>query len=172
VDNPDNDELRYTLWYRAAGEKLWRPILRDDEVLTKPKHTWETEDVPEGRYEVKLVADDTPSNDPRDALSDERISVPVLIDNHQPQVVGLAFQKGEIRGKAVDGFSTIAALEMSVDGEPWWPVRSDDEMFDEREESFAATLPAELEKGPHAAAVRATDRAGNTGAAEIHFEIK
>lgn len=172
TDNPDNDELRFTLFYRAVNEKPWRPILDDDEVLTKPKHTWETETVPEGRYEVKLVADDTPSNDPRDALRDEMISVPVLIDNHQPQVVGLAFRKGEIRGRAIDGFSTIAALEMSVDGEPWWPVRSDDEMFDEREESFATPLPAGLAEGPHAAAVRAIDRAGNSGTAEIHFEIE
>jgi len=172
TDNPDNDELRFRLYYRAVNEKPWRPILREDEVLTSPKYTWETETVPEGRYEVKLVADDSPANDPRDALADERISVPVLIDNHQPQVVGLAFQKGEIRGKAVDGFSTIAALEMSVDGEPWWPVRSDDGMFDELEESFAAPLPVGLAPGPHAAAVRATDRAGNSGTAEIHFETK
>jgi len=172
TDNPDDDELRFQLYYRAVNEKPWRPILGDDEVLTKPKYTWETETVPEGRYELKLVADDSPANDPRDVLSDERISVPVLIDNHQPLVTGLAFQKNEIRGKAVDGFSTIAALEMSVDGEPWWPLRSDDGMFDEREESFATPLPEGLAPGPHAAAVRATDRAGNSGTAEIHFETK
>jgi hypothetical protein len=172
TDNPDGDELRFRLYYRAVNEKLWRPILQEDEVLTKPKYTWETETVPEGRYEVKLAADDSPANDPRDVLSDERISVPVLIDNHQPQVFGLAFQKGEIKGKAIDGFSTIAALEMSVDGEPWWPLRSDDGMFDEREESFATPLPEGLAPGPHAAAVRAYDRAGNSGTAEIHFETK
>jgi hypothetical protein len=172
TDNPDGDDLRFRLYYRAVGEKLWRPILREDEVLTKPKYTWETETVPEGRYEVKLVADDSPSNDPRDVLSDERISVPVLIDNHQPSVVGLAVRKGEVRGKAVDGFSAIAALEMSVDGEPWWPIRSDDGMFDALEESFAIPLPADLAPGPHAVAVRAYDRAGNSGTAEIHFESK
>jgi sugar lactone lactonase YvrE len=172
TDNPDGDDLRFRLYYRAVGERLWRPILRDDEVLTKPKYTWETETVPEGRYEVRLVADDSPANDPRDVLADERISVPVLIDNHQPAVVGLAVAKGEVRGKAVDGFSAIAALEMSIDGEPWWPLRSDDGMFDEVEEAFAIPLPAELPPGPHAVAVRAYDRAGNSGTAEIHFETK
>jgi hypothetical protein len=172
TDNPDNDDLRFTLYYRAVGEKVWRPILRDDDVLTKTKYTWETESVPEGRYELKLVADDSPSNDPRDVLSDERISVPVLIDNHQPSVVGLAYANGVLRGKAVDGFSAIAWLEMSVDGEPWWPIRSDDAMFDSPEEAFATPLPAGLAAGPHAVAVRAYDRAGNMGSAELHIETK
>ena len=172
TDNPDNDDLRFTLYYRAVGEALWRPILRDDDVLTKPKYTWETESVPEGRYELRLVADDSPSNDPRDVLSDERISVPVLIDNHQPSVLGLAYAKGGIRGKAVDGFSAIAALEMSVDGGPWWPLRSEDGMFDAREEAFSTPLPDGLKPGPHAVAVRAYDRAGNMGSAELHIETK
>lgn len=172
ADNPDGDELRYTLYYRAVGEKAWRPILRDDEVLTKTKYAWETESVPEGRYEVRLVADDSPSNDARDVLADERISVPVLIDNHQPQVVGLAFAKGVVRGRAVDGFSAISALEMSVDGGPWWPLRGEDGMFDGREEPFLAPLPAGLAAGPHAVAVRAYDRAGNMGSAELHIETR
>jgi len=33
-------------------------------------------------------------------------------------------------------------------------------------------LPAHLAKGPHAVAVRAYDRAGNMGAAELHIETK
>jgi hypothetical protein len=173
VDNPDNDDLRYRLYYRAVGEQLWRPILREDEPLTKvTKYTWETDGVPAGRYEIRLAADDSPANDSRDVLSDERISVPVLVDNHQPQVVALAFKGGDISGRAVDASSAIAAIEMSVDGGEWWPVRAGDGMLDSRDEAFSAPLPDDLEPGPHAAAVRAYDRAGNAGTAEIHFETR
>jgi len=172
VDNPDGDELRYRLWYRAVGKKVWRPILRDDEVLTSKRYEWDTESVPEGRYEVKLRADDSPSNDPGEVLSDEYLSVPVLVDNHQPQVTSLKFAKGKVVGQAVDGFSAISALEFSVDGGPWMPIFCTDGLFDEVAEEFVFPAPGGLDSGPHAIAVRAYDRAGNMGAAEIHVDLK
>jgi hypothetical protein len=172
VDNPDGDELRYRLWYRAMGQEVWRPILRDDEVLTSTRYKWDTESVPEGRYQVKLRADDSPSNDPGEVLSDEYLSVPVLVDNHQPRVTGLKLVKGKLVGKAVDSFSAIAALEFSVDGGPWMPFFSADGLFDEATEAFALVVPDGLESGPHAIAVRAFDRAGNMGSDEIHVDLK
>jgi len=170
VDNPDDDTLRYRLWYRAIGEKLWRPILREDEVLTKTRHKWATESVPEGQYVIRLLADDSPDNDPAEALSDEYVSVPVLVDNHQPAVTGLAYKGGRLKGEARDSFSEISALEFSVDAGPWMPMSCADRIFDQPSERFDLPLPVELAPGPHAIAVRAYDRAGNTGTAEIHVE--
>ncbi len=172
VDNPDDDKLRYRLWYRAVGRKVWRPILKDDFVLTDKNYTWNTESVPEGRYRIKLLADDSPSNDPSEALSDEYISVPVLVDNHQPAVTALAFAAGKVKGKARDSFSAISALDFSVDGGPWMPIFCVDGIFDEIIEEFDFALTSSLEPGPHAIAVRAYDRAGNMGSAEIHVEAK
>jgi len=172
IDNPDKDDLRYRLWYRAVGQKVWRPILREDEVLTRTRYEWDTESVPEGRYEVRLRADDSPSNDPGEVLFDEYVSVPVLIDNHQPLVTGLKLTKGKVVGKATDSFSAISALEFSVDGGPWMPIFSADGLFDETAEEFSFPPPGGLESGPHAIAVRAYDRAGNMGTAEIHVDLK
>ncbi|MFO8074309.1 MAG: hypothetical protein R6V85_20800 [Polyangia bacterium] len=172
VDNPDGDTLRYRLWYRAVGEDLWRPIIDEDYLLTRSRYDWKTETVPEGRYQIRLTADDSPSNDPSAVLSDELISVPVLVDNHQPRVKELRRRGDEIQGVAEDGFSAISALEMSLDGGPWLPLFCKDGIFDEAEEEFEIELPAELEAGPHAVAVRAYDRAGNAGTAEIHIEVE
>ncbi len=172
VDNPDDDSLRYRLWYRAVGHKVWRPILKDDFVLTNKNYTWNTESVPEGRYQIKLLADDSPSNDPSEALSDEYISVPVLVDNHQPTVDALGFAAGKVKGKAKDSFSAISALDFSVDGGPWMPIFCVDGIFDEIAEEFNFALTEKLKPGPHAIAVRAYDRAGNMGSAEIHVETK
>jgi hypothetical protein len=171
VDNPDDDELRYRLWYRAVGQELWRPITREDEILTKTRYDWDTGSVPEGRYQLRLVADDSPSNDPEDVLSDERISEPLILDNQPPAVRGLACKQGAISGKAEDGFSAISWIELSVDGGPWLPLFPEDGVLDSPREEFGARLPAGLGAGPHALAVRAWDRAGNVGTAEIHVDL-
>ncbi|MCP4599112.1 MAG: WD40 repeat domain-containing protein [Proteobacteria bacterium] len=172
VNNEDEDTLRYKLWYRAIGEKVWRPITRDDEVVKSKRYTWETESVPEGRYQIRLVADDSLNNDPRNVHRDEFVSVPVLVDNHQPEVKRLTFQKSLLRGLAEDSFSTISSLEFSVDAGPWMPIFCKDGIFDEKKEEFEFPLPNDLDSGPHAVAVRAFDRTGNMGTAELHIDLK
>jgi hypothetical protein len=169
VSNPDDDDLRYQLWYRTVGETLWRPILRDDEVLKSTSFTWKTGSVPEGWYQIRLVADDSLVNDPKEVLSHEYISVPVLVDNNQPRVQKLTYKKGEVSGLAKDAFSFIAAVDVSVDGGPWFPASARDGVYDEREEAFSFLLPKVLSRGPHAVAARAIDRGGNTGIMEIHI---
>ncbi len=171
VDNPDEDELRFRLWYRAVGQQVWRPVTRDDEILTKTRYEWNTGSVPDGRYQLRLVADDSPSNDAADALSDERISEPWIIDNQPPVVRGLAFGKGALSGAVEDGFSPVSWIELSVDGGPWLPVFPKDGVLDGTREEFRAVLPAGLPSGPHAVAIRAWDRAGNVGTAEIHVDL-
>jgi hypothetical protein len=172
VDNPDGDGLRFRLWYRAAGESVWRPITREDEVVTKSPYTWSTESVPAGRYQIRLLADDSPDNDPAEALSDELVSVPVLVDNDPPRVLGLAMAGDRVRGSAEDAFSAISAIEFSVDGLPWRPASGKDGVLDAPREEFDFALPEKLAAGPHAIAVRAYDRLGNMGAAEIHVTAR
>ncbi len=172
VSNPDKDTMRYNLWYRTVGEKLWRRITKKDKVLKDTRYTWDTDTVPEGRYQLRLTADDSPDNDAREVLEDEFISVPILVDNHQPTVKGLGFRKGTVRGSAADSFSAISGLEFAVDNGPWMPVFVKDGIFDEKEEDFEFVLPKDLEPGPHAVAVRAFDRTANMGTAEIHIVLK
>jgi hypothetical protein len=171
VTNEDDDTLRYRLWYRALGKSLWRPILREDDVLTVNRLAWNTASVPEGRYQIRVRADDSPDNDAEQVLHDELISVPVLVDNHQPMVKGLAFKGGVVVGVAKDNFSAIAAVEFAVDTGPWIPSEAADGLFDETEEAFELTFEKDIEPGPHAVGVRVYDRAGNMGTAEIHVDL-
>ena len=153
-------------------DTLWRPITKDDEIVTQTKYSWDTASVPAGRYIVKLVADDSLQNDPRDVLSDEQLSAPVLVDNRPPEVTKLSFSGGKLKGQAKDGFSPLAGLEYSIDSGSWMPLMPTDGLFDEQQESFELTVPQGLSKRPHAISVRATDQLGNVGSKEIHFQTK
>ena len=172
VNNPDDDELRYRLWYRAVGTRLWRPVLKEDHVLESTRYTWDTTSIPEGTYQIKLTAEDSIQNDPREVLSDTYVSVPIDIDNNPPTIRNLAIKNGKISGSAADGYSKIGAVELSIDNGPWIPIYPEDGLYDEKTEPFALPLPKTGTTGPHAAAVRTFDRRGNMGISEILFEEK
>jgi len=168
VDNPDNDTLRYRLYYRPEGRTLWLPLFKEDFVLTATKYAWKTDTMPEGRYQLKLTADDSIDNPVGDVRSDEWISVPVEIDNHPPVITGLAFAKGRITGQAKDSFSVIAALDYSIDGATWQPAPFADGIADSPTERFDFAPEPALPDGPHVVTVRAMDRLGNFAVSEIH----
>src|SRR5690606_28596480 len=69
VDNPDEDSLRYRIEYKRVGDTKWFDALSPGEVLTNKNWDWETEDLPEGEYRVRVKVSDEPSNPPR---SEER----------------------------------------------------------------------------------------------------
>ncbi|HEY4120578.1 MAG TPA: WD40 repeat domain-containing protein, partial [Byssovorax sp.] len=46
VDNVDQDELRYRLYFRLANQQTWRPILKPNEKLTSSSYDWDTSALP------------------------------------------------------------------------------------------------------------------------------
>lgn len=161
VDNPDDDALRYRLYFRPEAGTIWQAILPEEQVLTKTSFEWNTDPVPAGRYLIKVRASDEPDNPADLALHHDKISPPVVIDNDPPRLEGLAAKGRRIRGKARDDVSPIAALEYSLDGQVWRPIFPADRLFDELEESFELDLPPEVGSGPKVIAIRAYDRAKN-----------
>lgn len=172
ADDPDGDHLVYRVYVRRVGEESWTR-LHERESWGRPDFTWLTESFPDGSYQVKVVASDSPDNPPAadggaGALEAERIAGPFLVDNHPP-TVELKVADGKVTGTAVDSASAIARLEFSVDGSPWKQVAPADGVLDSREESFLLPLP-ELKAGRHVVSVRALDEAGNTGAASVDVD--
>jgi len=162
VDNPDKDELRYRLQYRLLGTSDWFDLLKPGEKLTKENYSWETSDLPEGRYRVRVTATDDLSNPPDRATKDTRESGVVLVDNTPPSIDALAATGTHIKGIAQDGVGPIARIEVSVAGtDEWFPFFPADGIFDEQREeldidvkNIAKTLPALL-------SVRVYDKANN-----------
>ncbi|MFH1437289.1 MAG: hypothetical protein ABIJ56_16395, partial [Pseudomonadota bacterium] len=163
VDNPDEDELRYELFFAKEGEEKWISILKEGEELNEKKYSWDTTSIPAGYYLIKVVAGDEPANDPRLSADHARISKPVLVDNDPPQIwMDVAVKQGVavVSGKVSDNFSTVGAIQYSVDGKLWKNIFPLDTIFDDQSESFKFGL-GDLEPGAHTVTVRAMDEAQN-----------
>ncbi len=160
AEDPNNDPLVFRLYYRQEGER-WIPMTEDP--LRETEYAWDTSDLPDGLYEVRLAVSDEMNNPT--PLTAEKVSRPFPIDNHRPQVEGLAVVEGrvpQVRGVASDTGSLVTRIEYRVDMGPWQPLSPSDGVFDSGREAFSFSLPG-LGSGIHRLWVRVYDRAGNVG---------
>jgi outer membrane protein assembly factor BamB len=170
VENPDNDELIYKLWFRQEGDAVWRSLGGPDS-LSKPEYDWNTDSVPDGRYLIRVWASDEKVTAADRALDHQFESQPFLVDNTKPEILGLAARSGTAVGRAHDAASVISAIEFAVDGGEWRPAQPDDGLLDERDEAFTIGLSKALAPGPHIINVRAWDSADNVGSARIEIRV-
>ena len=172
VENSDNDRLRYRLWYRPEAETAFRPMHRDNEVLTQPTFTWNTDAVPDGYYVVRVEASDELQNDASLALRTHAQSEPVLIDNHPPHISKLSRRGDALTGTVEDSLGPISSLEYKVDTDPWKPLLCEDGLLDTEKETFKLPLPKDLTQGTHVIAIRTTDMRNNSVSAEWEYAVK
>ncbi len=162
VDNPDQDELRYRLEYRLVGTKAWFDLLPPGERLTKDNVTWETKDLPEGQYRIRVTVSDEPSNPPERVQRHTLESSIVLVDNSAPAVLGLKSTGRRVTARLVDGVGPIQRVEISRAGsDEWVPFFPVDGIFDEPNEELDADVSGLAPSGPALLVVRVFDRAGN-----------
>ncbi len=183
----DSDDLRYTLYLRGDGEHVWRLLKKD---LTDKVYSFDGSAIPDGGYEIKVVASDAPSHTPGDALKGELTSERFELDTTAPVISslkasaavnanckpGTCAQAISVSFDGKDATSPISHAEYSLDGGPWQYIEPVGELSDSSEEhySFTAPLPsrgqANDESTPqaeHLVAVRVYDRYDNSGAAKV-----
>lgn len=162
TDNPDEDELVYRLQYRLVGTTTWYDMLKPAERLTKDTYKWDTSDLPEGRYRVRVVASDELSNPPDQVTRHELQSSLVTVDNTPPTLLDLKSNGRTITALAVDGVGPIARVEMSLAGrDEWFPFHPLDGLFDEQREELRADVSSLVPAGPALLSIRIYDQAGN-----------
>ncbi len=174
VSDPNEDEVECNLYYKGVEEREWKELktgIRDE-----TSYSWDTVRTPDGYYMIKLVATDRPSRGITEALQDEKVFGPFLVDNGPPELRKLeAVQRQNsesyvITGVAYDRTSKISSIQVSHNSGEWEAVFPDDEMFDSREESFTFVTP-QLEEGEHVFVFIAEDAAENTGSGKILIDI-
>ena len=167
AEDRNGDTLEYSIYYRALNEKTFR-LLKE-----RQKDTFYTIDgatLADGRYIIKIVASDAPDNPAGKALTGERLSEPIDIDNTppavhpgQPQIkssgVQLVFDVEDATGR-------VKRADVSVDGSPWSPIFPDDGIADSGRERYTLELPIAT-PGEHTISMRAFDNSGNVGSVSV-----
>lgn len=174
----NGDELSYSLYLRGDGESVWR-LLKDN--LTDKAYSFDAELIPDGGYQIKVVASNAPSHNPGEALTGEKISERFEVDTTPPVVSALKANfepficaglncagKIHVSFDAEDAFSPIARAEYSLDAGPWQYIEPAGGLSDARREhyEFSVPVPAGARTGEHLVTVHVYDRHDNVGAAK------
>lgn len=181
----NGDDLTYSLFVRGDGESVWR-LLKDK--VTEKAYSFDAALIPDGGYQIKVVASDSPSHTPADALNGEKASDRFEVDTTPPTVSNLkaAAEAGTCQGdrcpkqfrvtfEAHDGYSPIAHAEYSLDAGPWQYVEPVDKISDSKSENYSLLLSIDAPDGKtseHLITVRAYDRFENVGAAKTVIPVQ
>jgi hypothetical protein len=137
--------------------------------------------IPDGGYQIKVVASDAPSHTPADALTGDKISERFEIDTTPPVITALKAESMKAQTHegsssfnihltfdAEDAFSPIAHAEYSLDAGPWQYIEPVGKLSDARREHYDIQIsaPAESKTAEHLITVRAYDRHDNAGVAK------
>ncbi len=168
----NEDELTYRLSYRKEGWKAWVE-LEDD--WDKKEYEWDTATAPAGVYQFKVAASDRKDNPDEQALTGERISAPFIVDHAPPKLelklAGFEGDRAVIEAKGEDALTRLVSAAYSVDSKKWTNVFPSDGLFDAKGEVFRFKTE-ELKPGTHVLVLRLTDAGGNTGAADVVFQVQ
>ena len=168
----NGDDLTYSLYLRGDGETVWR-LLKDK--VSDKAYSFDAALVPDGGYQIKVVASDAPSHTPGDALTGDKVSDRFVVDTTPPDVQSLKAsaevrpcgrancpQQIRVLFDAVDATSPIAHAEYSLDAGPWQYIEPVDKISDSKTEHYDLAIPADG-TGEHLITVRAYDRYDNVG---------
>jgi hypothetical protein len=163
----NDDELRYTVYYRGENEHDWK-LLKSN--LDQKFYSWDSTTLPDGAYYLKIVATDALSNPPDLALKTERESERFEIDNTPPVIDGLKAGVSMVQFTACDAGTSIERAQYSIDGGDWTLVAPIRGISDAPEERYGFSING-LAPGEHTIAVRVYDRFENVGSAKITFTV-
>ena len=165
AEDDNGDELSYDMFYRREGETSWKLLKRgmSDQILV-----WDTTSVPNGRYTVRIVAADTPSNS-TSSCALGRAREHRLRDRQRSAGRSRSCQSGETMAERPSPSTSAMRIRpcrrsssrsMGTSGSPVYPK---DGIADSRFEQFEFVLEGDaVSRG---VTLRATDALNNTASA-------
>lgn len=167
AEDTDGDRLLYHVYFRGEEEQRWKPLKLN---YQEASLALDGDILADGKYLIRVVASDSPSNSPGTAREAELVSAPVLIDN-TPPVVALGAPRRvekmlEIDADVTDAAGAVRRAEFSLNAGPWTQIAPEDGVADSARERFPVRI-GNLPGGEHLLVIRAYDSAGNAGLAKV-----
>jgi hypothetical protein len=174
----NGDDLTYSLFLRGDNEAIWR-LLKDN--LTDKAYSFDATLIPDGGYQIRVVASDAPSHTPGEELTGVKESERFEVDTTPPVVSALkaaadnpvcdglrCHRNLHVTFDAEDAYSPIARAEYSLDAGPWQYIEPVGGLSDARREHYELRIPVDEAAGKsseHLVTVRVNDRHDNIGVA-------
>ncbi len=159
--DPNNDDLMFALYFRDVRETAWH-LLKDH--LSERAYSFDCSLLPDGEYELRVIASDAPVHVDNDTLTAERISAPFTIDTTPPipGTLTATLRDGKLNAEfeAHDATSPISHAEFSVDAGPWQYLEPVGKLSDSLSERYSLHAPVQG-TGEHTLAIRVVDRYDN-----------
>jgi outer membrane protein assembly factor BamB len=168
----NEDDLTYRVLVRKEGWKNWVEL---DDDLDKTEFEWDTTTTPSGIYRLKVEASDRKDNPEGEALTGERLSTSFVVCHEAPVVTvkatGIEGDQVIVEAAARSPLVRLTAASFAVNGKKWINVFPTDGLFDSKSESFRFRTEG-LKPGTYVLVLRVRDAAGNTGSADVVFNVQ
>jgi outer membrane protein assembly factor BamB len=127
----NGDGLRYSVAFRRVGSERWLR-LRDN--LEETAMNFDTSQLPDGRYELRITATDANDN-PDMPMTDTKEGVELQVDNTPPSIT-VSSEGEDVVVRVTDKASPIGKVEYSVDAQKWTRLTPTDGLNDSSDESY------------------------------------
>jgi len=163
-EDRNGDKVVYDVYYKELADANYK-LLKEN--VAENFVTIDGLSLADGRYTLRIVVKDAPSNPVGQFLSGERLSESFDIDNAQPTVSisgqpQIAGDRAKIIFLANDKGSFISRAEFSVNGGEWQAVYADDGISDGPDERYTVDVPLKA-SGEYSVTLRVFDANGNAG---------
>ena len=127
----NNDNLRYTLSFRAKGSDKW---LRLRENIEETQINFDTSQLPDGTYQLRLTATDAQDN-PDTPLTATKEGIEFQVDNTTP-AISVTPDGDDVVVRVTDKLSPVGKVEYSADAQKWQRLTPVDGISDSSNESY------------------------------------
>jgi hypothetical protein len=182
----NDDDLVYSVYYRADGETRWKQL---SEGVDNRYVNLESDLFADGGYTILVVASDAPSHSAEETLTGQASSPRFEVDNTPPHIESLnaVVENNQVHLtlRAVDSFSPIDRAEYSIDAGDWQIADPVGQISDYKIENydFKIAIPSNTQEPPepseagksshakrqlpeHTIVIRVFDRFENVGIAK------
>ena len=164
AEDANGDTLKYDVLYRPESAAAFTRLR---EGLEDPVFTWDTATVPSGRYVLRVIARDHPSNPEGRGLAYEKDTEAFDVDN-EPPAISATVTAGQVKVVVTDALSPVRKAEWAKEAGTWADLVAADGLADSREETFEFRLDG----APAAIVIRATDAFGNVAVTRVPIPHK